>query len=163
MQPVLLSLALFSGISSAAGSATIDPLRFFEGRTENSGSAKVMFHKSYTTRTIGEGRIERDGSLTLLQRVEDEGRPPHERRWRVREIGGGRYSGTMTDADGPVTIEKVGNGYRFRFKMKNNLEVEQWLTPLTDGKSAKSSTRVRKFGLTVATSDSVIRKVSPQP
>jgi hypothetical protein len=41
--------------------------------------------------------------------------------------------------------------------------VEQWLTPLTDGKSAKSSTRVRKFGLTVATSDSVIRKVSPQP
>ena len=44
--------------------------------------------------------------------------------------------------------------------MKGNLAVEQWLTPLGDGSSAKSTTKVRKLGLTVATSVSVIRKVS---
>jgi hypothetical protein len=66
----------------------------------------------------------------------------------------------MTDAIGPVVIDKVGGGYRFRFKMKGNLGVEQWLVPLAGGSSAKSVTKVRKFGMTVATSDTVIRKVS---
>jgi hypothetical protein len=150
-------------VMASAGSAAdvSDPLRFFQGRTENIGTAKVMLHKPYRTRTVSQGRIERDGSLTLLQRVEDEGKPPHERRWQVHETGPGRYSGTMSDAVGPVTIEKVGSGYRFLFRMSGNLGVEQWLTPLGDGNSAKSTAKIRKFGMTVATVDSVIRKVSP--
>jgi len=138
----------------------VDPLRFFEGRTENVGTAKLLFHKPYRTRSFGVGRIERDGSLTLVQRVEDEGKAPRNRSWHVRQVGPGRYSGTMTDAEGAVTIEKVGNGYRFRFRMKGNLGVEQWLTPLSDRNSAKSTIKVRKFGLTVGSSDSVIRKLS---
>jgi len=59
-----------------------------------------------------------------------------------------------------VIIEKVGSGYRFRFRMKGNLGVEQWLNPVADGSSAKSVTKVRKFGVIVATSESVIRKAS---
>ena len=119
-----------------------------------------MLHKPYPTHTIGRGRIERDGSLTLVQRVDDEGKPPHERRWQVRQTGPGRYVGTMTDALGPVVIDQVGNGYRFRFKMKGNLGVEQWLKPIAGGNSAQSLTKVKKFGMTVATSDAVIRKLS---
>lgn len=147
-------------VASAAQAEAADPLRFFEGRTENIGVAKVMFHTPYRTRTVGQGRIERDGTLTLLQRVEDEGKTPHERRWQVRKIGPDRYRATMSDAVGPVTIEKVGRSYRFRFRMKGNLGVEQWLDPLGDGSSAKSVTKVRKFGVIVATSDAVIRKLS---
>ena len=155
---LLFAPALFA--ASPTRAVVVDPLRFFEGRTENSGIAKVMLHKPYHTRAIGVGRIERDGSLTLVQRVEDEGKSPHERRWQVRKIAPDRYRATMSDAVGPVTIERVGNSYRFRFRMKGNLGVEQWLNPLTDGRSAKSVTRVRKFGVIVATSESVIRKVS---
>ena len=124
--PLFLAPALFI-LSAPAVAEMSDPLRFFEGRTENSGTTKVVLHKPYRTHTISRGRIERDGSLTLVQRVEDEGKPPHERRWQVHQTGPGIYSGTMTDALGPVVIEKVGNGYRFRFKMKGNLGVEQWL------------------------------------
>src|SRR5205814_5217302 len=65
----------------------VDPLRFFQGRTETVGTVKVMFHKAYRTRSVGAGRIEPDGSLTLVQRVEEEGKPPHDRRWRVRQTG----------------------------------------------------------------------------
>jgi len=161
MRPHHLLLAPTLLVAAPAAPAEVaDPLHFFEGRTENIGVAKVVFHKPYRTRTIGQGRIEPDGSLTLVQRVEDQGKPPHQRRWQVREIAPGRYSGTMSDALGPVIIDKVGNGYRFQFTMKGDLGVEQWLTPNGDGKSAKSSAKVRKFGMTVATSDAVIRKVS---
>jgi hypothetical protein len=151
--PVLLAVSV-----PASAQEEVNPLRFFEGRTESQGMVKVMFQKAYWSRSIGQGRIERDGSLTLVQRVEDEGKPPHERRWRVREVAPGRFAGTMSDASGPVTIEKTGDGYRFRFSMKGNLNVEQWLTPLPGRKSASSSTKVRRFGLIIATVESVIRK-----
>src|SRR5437763_12005506 len=98
-----VAAVLLSFATPAAAASPVDPLRFFEGRTDNVGTAKLLFHKPYRTRSIGVGRIEHDGSLTLLQRVEDEGKPPRERSWRVRRIGAGRYAGTMTDADGPVT------------------------------------------------------------
>lgn len=135
-----------------------DPMRFFEGRTESRGTTKVIFRKPYRTSSIGQGRIENDGSLTLVQRVEDEGKPPHERRWKVRQVAPGRYAGTMSEATGPVTIAKMGNRYRFLFRMKGNLSVEEWLTPLPGNRSASALTKVRRLGLTVATAEAVIRK-----
>jgi hypothetical protein len=149
--------------SPATAQQQVDPLRFFEGRTESHGTVKVLFHKAYRTSSVGYGRIEHDGSLTLVQRVEDEGKPPHDRRWRVHRTGPGRFAGTMSEASGPVTIEKAGDRYRFRFTMKGNLSVEQWLAPLPGNGSASSVTKIRRFGLTVATSEAVIRKVAERP
>lgn len=154
LAPILLTLA------APVGAHDLDPLRFFEGRTENEGTAKVIFHKPYRTHTIGQGRIERDGSLTLIQRIDDEGKPRHVRRWQVHEAGPGRYIGILSDAEGPVTIERIGNKYRFRFRMKGSLGVEQWLTPMPGGTAARCSVKVRKFGMTVGTSDCVIRRMS---
>lgn len=154
----LAAPVLLAGAAPASAQHQTNPLRFFEGRTESQGLVKVMFKKAYRSRTIGHGRIERDGSLTLVQRVEDEGKPAHERRWKVREVAPGRFAGTMSEASGPVTIEKTGNRYLFRFRMKGNLNVEQWLTPLPGSKSARSNTKVRRFGLIVATGEAVIRK-----
>jgi hypothetical protein len=154
LAPILIAVA-----APAAGQES-DPLRFFEGRTENDGTAKVIFHKPYKTHTVGRGRIERDGSLTLVQHIDDEGKPPHVRRWQVRRTGPGRYTATLSDAEGPVTIERVGEAYRFRFRMKGNLGVEQWLTPLPGGTAARCSVKVRKFGVTVGTSECMIRKVA---
>jgi len=151
--PVLIAAAV-----SAASQERVDPLRFFEGRTESQGLIKVLFQKPYRGRSIGQGRIERDGSLTLVQKVLDEGKPPHERRWSVRQVGPGKFAGTMSDATGPVTIEQVGERYRFRFTM-DKMGVDEWLTPMPDGKSAKIKTQVRRFGLVVATSEATIRKL----
>lgn len=137
-----------------------DPLTFWEGRTETVGTVKVMMKKPYRTRSIGRGEIRRDGSLVLVQRVHEEGKPAHERRWHIRKVGPGRYAGTMNEANGPVTIEEVGDRYRFRFKMKGNLAVEQWLTPLPGAKSARSVVTIRKFGVTVGRSEGTVRKIS---
>lgn len=149
--------ALLLAAAPAASEPLADPLRFFEGRTEGDGTTKVLFKKSYRTRSVGHGRIERDGSLVLVQRVQDDGKPVYERRWHMRETSPGHFTGTMSEAVGPVTVEREGNRFRFRFKMKGNLSVEQWLAPLPGNRAASSSTRVKRFGITVATSEGTIR------
>ena len=155
--PIILAISAFS---PAPAQRPNDPLRFFEGRTEGLSVVKVMMKKPYRSRTIGTGSIASDGSLQLTQRVEDEGKPPHNRLWRVRQVAPGRYSGAMSEAQGTVAIEEIQGRFRFRFKMAGGLSVEQWLTPLNGGKAASSRTTVRKFGMVVATSDGTIRKQS---
>ena len=105
-----------------------------------------------------------DGSLSLLQRVEDQGQPVHIRRWLIRQMTPGHFSGSMSDALGPVTIDQEGAQYRFRFKMKGGLSVEQRLTSLLEGGlSATTDMTVRKFGMTVASSHGIVRKLIPMP
>ena len=154
--PILLVGASASAGSSSSDVAT-DPLRFFEGRTESVSTVKLVMKKPYESRTSGIGEI-KDGVLHLVQRVQEDGKPPFERRWRMRQVGPGRFSGTMSEAKGPVTAEEVNGRYRFRIKLKSNVSVEQWLTPMPGGKSAQSKLTIRKFGMVVGRSDGTIRK-----
>jgi hypothetical protein len=159
--PLAFAAPIFLASSvPAASPQQADPLRFFAGRTESQGTVKMLFKKAYATHSVGVGRIESDGSLSLVQRVEDEGKPVLERRWRVREAGPGRWTATMSQALGPVEIERVEDRYRFRFTMAGHLSVEQWLIPLPGANAARTRSKVRKYGLTVATTEGVVRKVS---
>jgi hypothetical protein len=158
--PVILLAPAAPAATAAAANISVDPMHFFVGRTETVGQVKVMFHKGYATRSTGQGRIQPDGSLLLVQQVFDAGKPPHERRWRVRQTGPGRYAGTMSEAVGPVTIDRIGDRYRFRFRMVGRLSVEQLLVPLAGGRAASSSVKVRKFGMVVATTDGIVRKIA---
>lgn len=167
MHPIRASLvaaatAFILSLPAAAAAATaepIKPLRFFEGRTEGSGTIKLFMKKPYRSRSLGRGVIDPDGTLVLVQQVQDDGKPPRVRRWRIHQVGPGHYSGTMSEAAGPVTIDDVGGNYRFRFTMKGNFAVEQWLFPLPGGMAARNSMKVRRFGMTVGTSDGTIRKI----
>ena len=162
MRRLHLTLAapiLFAVAAPAAIPQPLDPLRFFEGRTQSDATVKVLFHKAYRGHSIGVGRIETDGSLTLVQHVADEGQPPHDRRWHIGKVGPGRYAGTMSDASGPVAIDQVGEQYRFRFTAKDRYSVEEWLSPLPGGRSAHNSIQVRRFGMVVASTDGIIRKI----
>ena len=156
---VLFALAATLAMpASAAGERGLDPLGFFEGRTESISTVKVIFKKPYKSRAMGTGKINADGSLLLVQRVEGEG-APKTRRWQIRQVAHGRFAGTMTEASGPVNIQEVGGRYRFRYKMKGGLSVEQWLTPTADGRSASNRVTVRKVGIKVGSSEGIIRKI----
>jgi len=154
--------ALFLATAVSAAQPPADPLRFFEGRTEDTGVMKVIFKQPYRTHTISTGRIEPDGSLVLVQSVEDQGSAPHQRVWHIRTASPGHYVGSMSDAAGPVVIDRIGDRYRFQLETKTHLSVEQWLTPLPGGMAASSSMMVRKLGMTVATNDGVIRRIPVQ-
>jgi hypothetical protein len=155
---VVFSLASASPTASAV--RLDDPLRFFVGTTETLSTVKVVMRKAYGARTLGHGKIGPDGSLILVQRVEDEGRAPFERRWHIRRLSPGRFEGSMTEAKGPVAVSEIEGRYRFRFRMKGSLLVEQWVTPLRGGTSARTESVVRKLGMKVATSRGVIRKIA---
>ena len=145
--------------SPALADRVAGPLQFFEGRTEIVSLVRVVMKKPYRSRTLGQGSIAPDGTLSLVQQVKEDGKPPHQRQWRIRQVGPGSFSGTMSEAVGPVQVQELGGKFRFRFRMKGNLAVEQWVTPLPGGKSADSKTTVRKFGMRVASSEGTIRKL----
>ena len=153
---VLVSLAL--PVAPARAERILEPLRFFEGRTEMLSLVKVMMKRPYESRTVGRGRILADGSLSLIQQIHDHGKPPRQRRWMIREVSPSRFVGSMSDAVGPVQIQEVGGKFRFRFKMKGKLSIEQWVTPMPGGKSARSRVTVNKLGMRVASSEGTIRK-----
>ena len=145
--------------SAAVAESDQAPLQFFSGKTEMVSTIKVIMKKPFRSRAIGNGRILSDGSLSLAQQVFDEGQPTKQRNWKIRQIASGHYAGTMTEAVGPVTVEEVDGKYRFKYKMKGNLAVEQWMTPLAGGNAAKSTVTVRKFGMKVASSTGIIKRV----
>lgn len=155
---VVLSTAC---VPSAAGAAAsfAQPIRFFEGRTEMVSVVKVAMRKPYRSQTVGRGRILPDGSLALVQDVRDSDKPARQRVWRIRQAASGQFVGTMSEALGPVSIVEVNGRYRFNFKMKGNLMVEQWITPLPSGNAARSETTIKKFGVRVARSEGFIRKL----
>jgi hypothetical protein len=158
--PIVFTAFLLGVTASPVAAKPSDPLRFFEGSTESIGTVRIAMKKPFKSRAIGKGEIRPDGTLDLVQRVEDQGEQPRERRWRMRQVGPGRYSGTMSEAKGPVTVEEVGDRYRFRFRMSGSVFVEQWLTPNPDGRSARSVVTIRKYGVKVGSSDAVIRKLN---
>lgn len=119
----------------------------------------VAMHRSKSTHSRGVGTIAHDGSLSLVQIVQDEGRAPYTRRWSVRQVGPGQFTGSMSQATGPVTIQQVGSRFRFRFMIKGALSVEEWLTPLAGGLLATNEVTVSKFGIPVATSHGLVRKL----
>jgi hypothetical protein len=155
---VLVAAALLA--APAAAAPPDNPMQFFEGRTEGVGTIRIMLGKPYRTRSVGYGRFEPDGTLLFVQRVVDDGKPPRERRWKIRQTGPRRFSGTMSEAVGPVTIEEVGGRFRFRFKMKGHVSIEQWLVPLAGGTAARNTVTIRKFGMKVGTGDEMLRKLA---
>ena len=135
------------------------PLRFFEGRTESQGEVRIILKSPHAIRAHGQGRIGADGALTLVQDVQEEGKPPLKRIWHIRETAPGRYAGTVSDATSPLKLELVDGRFHMKFKMKGSLGIDQWLTAAPDGRSVHNKVTVRKFGITVAHIEETTRKI----
>ncbi|RZM32067.1 MAG: DUF3833 family protein [Sphingomonas sp.] len=133
--------------------------RFFAGRLDGLGTLKIVLHAPTTTHVSSVGHVVADGTLVLDQHIEQQGKPARDRQWRIRPLGNGRYTGTLTDASGPVTGEVEGNRLHLDFPMKGGVRVDQWLTLSSDAQVAQNHLIVRKLGVTVATLDETIRKL----
>lgn len=149
-----------SNVVAAAPPAPPFPvLRFFEGRTEGQGTLKIALSAPKSIRVQSRGRTEPDGTLVLVQNVEEAGKPSRTRTWRIREQSPGRFSGTLSDASGPVTARANGNRLQISYRMKGGFDVSQTLTLQPGGRSARNLMTVRKFGLPVGKLEETIRKL----
>jgi hypothetical protein len=143
---------------AAAAQAAFNPVDFFRGRTHGEGTLKIIFQASKHITVDSEGRSEKDGSLLLEQVVHEPGKPPRTRYWRLRQTGPAQFEGTLTDAASPVRVDVDGERVRIRYKGKDHLDFDQWLTP-AGPKQVNNAMRVKRFGITVAHYDEVIRKL----
>ena len=150
--PLLLAAA-----AAASPAPQLDALAFFTGLSQGEGRLKVATRAGRLVYVRSSGHRE-GGVLVLEQRVEEDGKPPRDRVWHLRQVAPGRYAGTLSDAAGPVTGEVRGDRLHLAYRMRGGLKADQWLTFAGDGRSAHNVLRVRKLGIVVATLDETIRR-----
>ena len=142
----------------AAAATQFDPVDFFRGRTQGIGTLKPVLQKSKTIRVDSVGTEQKDGALLLTQTIHEPGKPPRTRHWRMRREGPALYSGTLTDAAGPVRVNVEAGAIRIRYRDKDNLDIDQLLTA-TGPRQLRNKMTVKRFGIRVARFDEIIRKL----
>lgn len=140
--------------SSFAGrSPEMRPEAFFAGATSSSG---VLENRAGAPtrhlRVQGKGVVMPDGSLRLEQSLAFDNEAAQTRTWILRKVDAHRYTGSLTDAAGPVEAEAYGNLFHLRYRMKSPLggEMEQWLYLQPDGRTLMNEATVRVFGVVAA-------------
>jgi hypothetical protein len=146
---------------SAKATPVLDPIEFFTGLTQGQGRVKVVFKSAVPLKVKSRGVPDGKGGLVIDQRVREGDKPARVRRWIIRPDGAGRFTGTLTDAAGPVTVSAGGNAARIAYTMKNGLGVEQWLVLADDRRTIRNRMTIRKWGLRVASVEERIAKARP--
>ena len=152
----LFLLALLA--ASPLTAAPFNPVEFFRGRSQGEGVLKVIFQSAKVIKVDSLGTTEKDGSLVLKQIIHEPGKDPRTRYWKMRQDGPNKFSGTLTDAASPVRVDVKGQQVRIRYTGQNHLNFDQLLTP-AGPREVRNTMRVKRFGITVAHYDEVIRKL----
>ena len=136
-----------------------DAVAFFEGRTEGLGTLTVRTRAPEIVRVESVGTPRPDGGLRLHQTIRRGGDPATERTWELVPVGPGRYTGTLTDADGPVEAWTEGDRLYIRYGMGGGLSMRQELTLQPRGDLALNLATVRFLGVPIARLSEQIRRV----
>ncbi len=160
---LLLPLALCSCMSDVvpigAPDATLAPIDYFDGRSHGEGVLHTIAGGKSAVIVDSVGRRDGRGGLVLDQTIRQGSNPPRTRRWMMRPAGPGRFTGTLTDARGPVEVIVRGPHAEIRYVMTNGMQVEQRLALQKDRRTLVNRLSVRKWGVRVARLDETIRKL----
>jgi hypothetical protein len=119
-----------------------DPVAFFTGSTEGQGQLKKMFSSAHRIVTHGRGVVRADGMLVLDHRVEEQGEAVRLRQWQLRQTSPGHFSGSVSDASGPVSGVLAGNRLSIQYTMRGGMRVDQVLTIAAGGQSANNVMKI---------------------
>ena len=153
-----LALAAVALPSAALAAPTLDMTDFFTGRTHAENVLKVVMKRPEKLIVDSVGKKEGD-SFVLMERVREGDKPVRTRKWVMKPAGPNRYTGTLTDASGPVEIRVNGNRATIQYVMKGGLKVRQEMELQGDGRTLTNRVQVRKFGLKFASVEGKIRKL----
>jgi hypothetical protein len=156
----IATIALAAGTPSAAADPKLDMLTFFAGKTHAENVMKVAFHdpSKLVVDSVG-GKGDR-GDFVLVDTVHEEGKPVRTRKWVMRPAGPDHFTGTLSDAIGPVDIMVSGDSATVRYIMKDgHLSIVQKMQLQADGRTLSNHVDARKFGLKFARVDGTIRKL----
>lgn len=139
--------------------ATFDPVAYFTGRSHGDATLRKVLGGAERVTVSSSGRSDGRGGLILDQTVREGNKAPRQRQWVLRPAGLNHYSGTLTDATGPVDVTVSGPRATIRYRMKGGLDVEQQLALQSDRRTVLNQLRVSKLGIHIAQLDETIRKL----
>ena len=153
------ALAACAGVASAAPQRqSFDLVDFFTGRTHAESQIKVAFHKPVRHVTDSVGKRAANGDLILVDDIKEEGKPRKQRRWVMRKVGPNHFTGSLSEAVGPVDVVVNGGEARIRYRMKGGVSVEQTLT-FRNSTTLDNHVSAKKLGVRLGRLDGTIRKL----
>jgi hypothetical protein len=153
-------VALTAGSAAADPGPTLDMLDFFTGKTHSENVMKVALHRPHKLIVDSVGGHNKEGEFVLIDNVQEEGKPARKRVWAMRSAGSNHFTGTLSDAIGPVDVSVSGDTATIRYTMKDgHVAIDQRLQLQRDG-SVSNHTVARKFGMKFGQVDGTIRKVN---
>lgn len=150
---------MISALAPAAAAQPLDLTAFFTGRTHGENDLRIVFRSTSKLVVDSVGRL--DGKeFVLIDTVHEEGKPVRMRKWVMRAISPNHYTGTLTDAVGPVDILVLGRTATIRYVMRDGrLNVVEQMILQPDGRTLANHVVAKKVGITFAHVDGFIRKL----
>lgn len=156
---VTAALIVATSAAAHADPATkLDMTDFFTGKTHADNVIKIALHGPHKLIVDSVGGRNKEGDFILIDNVQEEGKPVRKRTWAMRPAGPNHFTGSLSDAVGPVDIEVAGSSATIRYVMRDgNMKIEQRLTLQPNG-TLSNDVIARKFGMKFATVQGTIRK-----
>jgi hypothetical protein len=142
----------------ALAAPKLDMVAFFSGRTEADNILRVIFKAATSLNVQCVGKVE-GKQFVMIETVHEGTKPPRQRKWALQEVGPGHYSGSMTEAVGPVDVTVSGDTAQVSYVMKGGLDVAQTLVLQPDGRTLLNHIAVHKFGMRFARVDGKVHKL----
>jgi hypothetical protein len=152
-------LLLCAATSASADKPRLDMLAFFTGKTHADNVMKVVLKKPVPLIVDSVGGKGDRGDFVLIDTVREGDKPVRQRKWIMRQAGPNHFTGTLTDATGPVDIQIDGDTAMIRYVMKGGLNIQQQLKLSADGKTLSNQVIAKKVGLKFARVEGTVRKV----
>jgi hypothetical protein len=160
---VCLALAALAATTTTAAADTgpkLDMLDFFTGKTHADNVMKTALHRPHKLVVDSVGGHNKEGEFVLIDNVQEEGKPARKRVWAMRPSGANHFTGTLSDAVGPVDVTVSGDTATIRYTMKDgHIGIDQQLQLQRDG-SLSNRVVARKFGMKFGEVNGTVRKVS---
>lgn len=151
------ALLLCGLLASSADSEPLDMIGFFTGKTHADNVISIVLHHPHKLIVDSVGGRNKEGEFVLIDTIQEEGKPTRKRVWVMHPVAPNHFTGSLSDASGPVDVVVSGDTATIRYTMKDGgLKIVQELR-LQNGALANHAI-ARKFGLKFATVDGVIRK-----
>ena len=157
---LVAAIAIFLTVGAAAAPERprLDLTEFFAGRTHADNDLKIVFHR--TSKLIVDSVGRREGkNFVLVDTVHEGDKPVRTRKWVTNEVAPGHFTGTLTDATGPVDIVVNGDTATIRYVMQGGLNVVEQMQLHPDGRTLSNHVEAHRFGLQFAHVDGTIRKL----
>ena len=149
---------MVAGTAPAAAPPALDMTAFFTGRTHAENVLNIFLSRSSRLVVDSVGRSN-GKEFVLIDTIHENGKPVRERKWIMRPAGPNHFTGTLSDAVGPVDVRISGNQATIRYTMNGGLKVDELLQLLADGRTLANHVAVRRFGLKFASIEGKIRKL----